>query len=92
MLKGYEYDLVSGTMRPAPMKELPKPGNWRLSAGARMKPKPIKGTTSGPYLPANMHGVATDLRSKRRPSRAELRALIAAGHLPPEAMPKRGGR
>lgn len=91
-MQGYTYDPVSGTLRPDPVRVQPKPGNWRTSPNARLKPKPIKGTTSGPYLPANMHGVATDLRSKRRPTRAELRLAIAAGHLPQAAMPKRGGR
>lgn len=91
-MAGYTYAPHSVTLVPDAHSRAPKPGNWRLSAGAKHKPMPIKGTTSGPYLPANMVGVATDLRSKRRHSRAETRAMIAAGVLPPEAMPKRGGK
>jgi hypothetical protein len=91
-MRGYTYAPHSMALVPDEHRRQPKPGNWRTSAGARMRPMPIKGTQSGPYLPANMHGVATDFRSKRRPTRAELRAAIAAGTLPPEAMPARGGK
>jgi hypothetical protein len=91
-MQGYTYAPNSMALVPDAGNRAPKPGNWRLSAGAKHKAMPIKGTQSGPYLPANMVGVATDFRSKRRPTRAELRELIAAGVLPAEAMPKRGGR
>lgn len=75
---------------PNPGKVPPKHGHWRITPGA--KPKPHRHTKAGkahtgPYLPANVQGVATALRSKRRMPRAEIRALIAAGKLPPQAMP-----
>jgi hypothetical protein len=92
-MRGYSYaSPFTQTLVPDEHRRAPKPGHWRLTAGAKHRPQPIKGTQSGPYLPANMVGVATDFRSKRRPTRAELRAAIAAGTLPASAMPTRGGK
>lgn len=68
----------------------PRTGQIAPRVRGKQKPKP-KGEAK-PAFPANMYGVACEFRSKRRPTRAELRALIAIGALPPEAMPSRGGK
>lgn len=92
MQQGYTYDVVSGTMLPDPPRAQPTAGNWRTSEHQKHYGKPIKGTQAGPVWSANMHGVGTELRSKRRPTRAETRARVQAGTLPESAMPARGGR
>lgn len=91
-MHGYTYDERSGTLLPDPARHKPKPGHWRVTPRGKMRAPHGETVLAGPVWKSNMDGVATDFRSKRRPTRAELRMRIAAGDLPASAMPKRGGK